>query len=78
MNWAVDHRMGYLASELGLWWVNPSLFTIFYLVLQPPPLFVHEIVALTWSPDKKNENKSVAVNEFLPAADAIAAIKYSM
>ncbi|XP_021714549.1 soluble inorganic pyrophosphatase-like [Chenopodium quinoa] len=27
---------------------------------------------------KKNENKSVAVNDFLPAADAIAAIKYSM
>ncbi|KAL2902083.1 Soluble inorganic pyrophosphatase [Bienertia sinuspersici] len=27
---------------------------------------------------KKNENKSVAVNEFLPAADAITAIQYSM
>lgn len=28
--------------------------------------------------DKKNENKEVAVNEFLPAKDAINAIKYSM
>jgi inorganic pyrophosphatase len=28
--------------------------------------------------DKKNENKEVAVNEFLPAEDAINAIKYSM
>ncbi|GJN21975.1 hypothetical protein PR202_gb09499 [Eleusine coracana subsp. coracana] len=27
---------------------------------------------------KKNENKEVAVNEFLPAKDAINAIKYSM
>ncbi|CAN6446662.1 unnamed protein product [Victoria cruziana] len=27
---------------------------------------------------KKNENKSVAVNEFLPAGDAVKAIKYSM
>lgn len=27
---------------------------------------------------KKNENKSVRVNEFLPAEDAVAAIKYSM
>ena len=27
---------------------------------------------------KKNENKEVAVNEFLPAEDAINAIKYSM
>jgi inorganic pyrophosphatase len=28
--------------------------------------------------DKKNENKEVAVNDFLPAEDAINAIKYSM
>ncbi|KAL9245877.1 hypothetical protein vseg_019477 [Gypsophila vaccaria] len=27
---------------------------------------------------KKNENKTVAVNDFLPASDAISAIKYSM
>ena len=28
--------------------------------------------------DKKNENKEVAVNDFLPAEDAIKAIQYSM
>jgi inorganic pyrophosphatase len=28
--------------------------------------------------DKKNENKEVAVNDFLPAEDAVDAIKYSM
>mgnify|MGYP004721388471 CR=1 FL=1 len=28
--------------------------------------------------DKKNENKSVAVEDFLPAAVAVEAIKYSM
>lgn len=29
-------------------------------------------------PDKKNENKEVAVNDFLPAAAAREAIQYSM
>ncbi|KAG6480095.1 hypothetical protein ZIOFF_063573 [Zingiber officinale] len=33
---------------------------------------------LTSSSDKKNENKGVAVNEFLPAATAREAIQYSM
>ncbi|KAG6477287.1 hypothetical protein ZIOFF_066540 [Zingiber officinale] len=33
---------------------------------------------LTSSSDKKNENKGVAVNEFLPAATARGAIQYSM
>lgn len=33
---------------------------------------------LTWFLDKKNENKEVAVNDFLPAEDAIKAIKHSM
>jgi hypothetical protein len=28
--------------------------------------------------DKKNENKEVAVNDFLPAAEAVEAIKHSM
>ena len=28
--------------------------------------------------DKKNENKEVAVNEFLPAATAVDAMQYSM
>ena len=28
--------------------------------------------------DKKNENKEVAVNDFLPAAEATAAVKHSM
>lgn len=28
--------------------------------------------------DKKNENKEVAVNDFLPASDAYKAIQYSM
>jgi hypothetical protein len=28
--------------------------------------------------DKKNENKEVAVNDFLPAEDAIKAIEHSM
>jgi len=28
--------------------------------------------------DKKNENKEVAVNDFLPATTAIEAIQYSM
>lgn len=34
--------------------------------------------AFTKNLDKKNENKSVAVNDFLPAEDAIAAVQYSM
>lgn len=35
-------------------------------------------VSCTNLSDKKNENKEVAVNEFLPAAEARDAIKYSM
>lgn len=33
---------------------------------------------LTYCSDKKNENKEVAVNEFLPASTAVEAIQYSM
>jgi hypothetical protein len=38
----------------------------------------HVLLYFSASTDKKNENKEVAVNEFLPAEDAINAIKYSM
>lgn len=33
---------------------------------------------LTYCLDKKNENKEVAVNEFLPPATAVEAIQHSM
>lgn len=36
------------------------------------------IFFLTYCIDKKNENKEVAVNAFLPAAAALEAIQYSM
>ena len=33
---------------------------------------------LTYCADKKNENKEVAVNDFLPSMTAVEAIQYSM
>lgn len=37
-----------------------------------------EIENLTINSDKKNENKEVAVNDFLPSTTAHEAIQYSM
>ena len=33
---------------------------------------------MTYFTDKKNENKEVAVNDFLPSTSAVEAIQYSM
>lgn len=41
-------------------------------------LLLFKEFALIENLDKKNENKSVAVNDFMPAADAVKAIQYSM
>lgn len=41
-------------------------------------VFISECHLTPSAIDKKNENKEVAVNDFLPAEDAIKAIKYSM
>lgn len=37
-----------------------------------------EMFFLTNHLDKKNENKEVAVNEFLPSGTAVEAVQYSM
>ncbi|KAB5552033.1 hypothetical protein DKX38_009344 [Salix brachista] len=39
---------------------------------------IREFSSLTASSDKKNENKEVAVNDFLPASDAFEAIQHSI
>lgn len=44
-------------------------------------LYVHNVIILVPQhiyTDKKNENKEVAVNEFMPANHAVDAIQYSM
>ncbi|KAL6290611.1 hypothetical protein ACE6H2_008121 [Prunus campanulata] len=53
--------------------VMPMIDQIFELFEQQYHFFF-----LTYCTDKKNENKEVAVNAFLPAAAALEAIQYSM
>lgn len=55
-------------------------FRMFILKLLTYLMSLYEIVSffLTYLSDKKNENKEVAVNDFLPSSTAVDAIQYSM
>lgn len=54
-----------------------SYVYLFSLVFFYEKEFEYMVWSLTNVPDKKNENKEVAVNDFLPAAKAFEAVQHS-